>query len=224
MIHKSIGNMNRSDFHLHQTCGACPEQYDLYFGDQKVGYFRLRHGYFYVAYPDVGGEIVYESNTRGDGAFEADERERELNNGIDAIISKMSSCKDDPIKYDADILREQYSHHFPNWLADTFYLMAKRMEEERNEARLLVEMYKESKSSLSLQERRSSRKHLEHQLEQEKALSKELADAVKALQTVLKSLGAGGNMGDTALTHYAVARRDEVLGEKFPRGKIKIIE
>lgn len=42
-----------------QTCGACPEQYDVFDNGRKVGYVRLRHGHLYAAVPDVGGDIVY---------------------------------------------------------------------------------------------------------------------------------------------------------------------
>ena len=27
-----------------QTCGACPEQYDVFLGDKQIGYVRLRGG------------------------------------------------------------------------------------------------------------------------------------------------------------------------------------
>lgn len=68
------------------TCGACPEQYDAMLDGKRVGYLRLRHGYFYAAVPDVGGETVYESYPKGDGMFEDDERTTELNNALKAII------------------------------------------------------------------------------------------------------------------------------------------
>jgi hypothetical protein len=29
---------------LRQTCEACPEQYDAYLGDNRIGYLRLRYG------------------------------------------------------------------------------------------------------------------------------------------------------------------------------------
>jgi hypothetical protein len=58
---------------LEQTCGACPEQYDVYDGEEKIGYLRLRHGFFRAEYR---GKVVYSSDTRGDGLF-ADEEERE---------------------------------------------------------------------------------------------------------------------------------------------------
>jgi hypothetical protein len=41
------------------TCGACPEQYDVFYNGKQVGYVRLRWGTLRVKYPDVGGEEVY---------------------------------------------------------------------------------------------------------------------------------------------------------------------
>lgn len=76
-------------FKLVQTCGACPEQYDVHLnydeetgstedgdGNTCIGYMRLRHGYFYAEYRGV---VVYSANTKGDGCFEWDERECHLN-------------------------------------------------------------------------------------------------------------------------------------------------
>lgn len=80
------------DLQLVCTCGACPEQYDVF--DSKghqVGYFRLRWGYFRADYPDAGGETVYESRTIGDGVFDDDERIIELKNAIRAIKKKMEN-------------------------------------------------------------------------------------------------------------------------------------
>ncbi len=31
-----------------ETCGACPHQFDVYDGDNKVAYVRLRYGYLKV--------------------------------------------------------------------------------------------------------------------------------------------------------------------------------
>jgi len=59
---------------LERTCFACPEQYDVYAGEEQVAYFRLRHGSFYAAVPDHGGEIVYQADPDGDGIFEDNER------------------------------------------------------------------------------------------------------------------------------------------------------
>ncbi len=64
-----------SHIRLVQTCGACPEQYDAFHGDRKVGYLRLRHGHFTVSCPDTDGDIVYFADTRGDGCF-ADAQEK----------------------------------------------------------------------------------------------------------------------------------------------------
>ncbi len=42
------------------TCGACPEQYDVFLGDKQIGYVRLRHGELSVETPDCGGALVLE--------------------------------------------------------------------------------------------------------------------------------------------------------------------
>lgn len=73
---------------LRLTSGACPEQYDAYIGGDKVGYFRLRHGKFYVEYPDVGGETVYKADTKGDGMFEEEERYQHLNAACKALFKR----------------------------------------------------------------------------------------------------------------------------------------
>lgn len=69
------------------TCGACPEQYDVYdeVTKKQVGYLRLRHGYFRADLDDCGGETVYEAETNGDGIFDEDERMPQLHAAIAAI-------------------------------------------------------------------------------------------------------------------------------------------
>lgn len=74
-----------TDYSLDLTCGACPEQYDVYKGEERVAYFRLRHGYFYAACPWVGGETVYEAHPKGDGCFTADEQEYYLTKALEAV-------------------------------------------------------------------------------------------------------------------------------------------
>jgi hypothetical protein len=74
------------------TCGACPEQYDVFDDEgQRVGYFRLRHGHFRAHFGDVDGPIIYESSTRGDGMFEDDEREVHSERAKDAIRRQLLS-------------------------------------------------------------------------------------------------------------------------------------
>lgn len=80
---------------LIQTCCACPEQYDAFFGDQLVGYFRLRHGFFradYVAVPER--PTVYKSGTIGDGQFEDQERHLHLNRASRAILERHGCLSD----------------------------------------------------------------------------------------------------------------------------------
>lgn len=83
------------------TCGACPEQYDVFDEktNQQIGYLRLRHGVFRadVPYcvrtdvPDCGGKTVYRSETKGDGVFDDDERMPELTKAITAIKAAQST-------------------------------------------------------------------------------------------------------------------------------------
>ena len=64
------------------TCGACPEQYDVFDADgNEVGYVRLRHGALTAEYTGEGaneeqyilGELVYENDEDvGDGCFDTD--------------------------------------------------------------------------------------------------------------------------------------------------------
>ena len=82
------------DIKLVLTCGACPEQYDAFNDGKKVGYLRLRHGVFYVECPDVGGEEVYEAFPNGDGMFEADERDKYLDEAKEAIAAWVSKRGD----------------------------------------------------------------------------------------------------------------------------------
>lgn len=70
---------------LVKTCGACPEQYDAYLGDNIVGYLRLRHGYFRVDFPWYGGNTIYEAYPDGDGCFKEHEQEFYLTEAKNAI-------------------------------------------------------------------------------------------------------------------------------------------
>jgi hypothetical protein len=74
-------------FILKQTCGGCPEAYDVYLNDSYIGYMRLRHGCFAVHY---GDDLVYEANPHGDGIFEFEERDKYLNMGCQAIKDAMA--------------------------------------------------------------------------------------------------------------------------------------
>ena len=77
-------------FKLVCTCGACPEQYDVFNAEgRQVGYLRLRHGHFRADYPDVGGETVYEADTKGDGIFDDDERMDQLKSALRAIKKRL---------------------------------------------------------------------------------------------------------------------------------------
>ena len=72
-------------YRLQQTCSACPEQYDVYAGEEQVAYFRLRHGGFTASVPDYSGDVVYEAEPQGDGIFDREERVWFLTQAILAV-------------------------------------------------------------------------------------------------------------------------------------------
>ena len=77
------------------TCGACPEQYDV-FDDNGyiVGYVRLRWGVLTCEYPNVGGKCIYHASI-GDGwtgCFENEEQRMEhLSNIADKILENIGA-------------------------------------------------------------------------------------------------------------------------------------
>jgi hypothetical protein len=83
-------------YKLEKTCGACPEQYDVYKDDKLVGYLRLRHGNFSARAFGVDGTEVYHAHTIGDGIFEHDERQFHLVMAINAIDLFLRSQGDEP--------------------------------------------------------------------------------------------------------------------------------
>lgn len=85
-------------YRLVRTCGACPEQYDVFDGEEKVGYLRLRHGSFRAEYPDCGGEVVYAANTEGDGMFEDDEREYHISRALEGIRLAHECIEIEPVE------------------------------------------------------------------------------------------------------------------------------
>jgi hypothetical protein len=82
---------------LVQTCGACPEQYDVYDGTGKyVAYLRLRWGYFSARMGGPSGKEIYGENV-GDnltGCFSnEDEREEYLSAAIRLIKKEIKKNK-----------------------------------------------------------------------------------------------------------------------------------
>lgn len=78
---------------LVQTSALCPEQYDVYKGGRKVGYMRVRHGFFIVEAPYCGGKVVYQAHVKGDGSFDDGERMEQLTAGVRAIKSWLKAEK-----------------------------------------------------------------------------------------------------------------------------------
>lgn len=73
---------------LIMTCEACPEQYDVYFENIQIGYFRLRHGRFSASYPNSDGDVIFSASPEGDGIFEDHERFTYLKAAVAALVDK----------------------------------------------------------------------------------------------------------------------------------------
>lgn len=86
--------MHRTDYELKMTCGACPEQYDVYLDGCNVGYLRLRHGYFRAEHVP-SQKVVYSGEPDGDGIFEDYERNTYLNAAIAALDEFIHTQEDD---------------------------------------------------------------------------------------------------------------------------------
>ncbi len=69
---------------LEQVCGACPEAYDAFIGDELIGHLRLRHGGFSVVYIPTN-VTVYGARPDGDDCFNTYERDFYLNGAKTAL-------------------------------------------------------------------------------------------------------------------------------------------
>lgn len=85
----------REKIEIIKTCGACPEQYDVFVKENnekiKIGYLRLRWGRFTVEYPSAGGECIYEKTFHDPykGHFDnEEERQHYLDIAIRFLIIK----------------------------------------------------------------------------------------------------------------------------------------
>jgi hypothetical protein len=77
-------------YRLFCTCPACPEQYDVFDSNNtKVGYLRLRHGWFRADYPECGVETIYEAHPIGDGSFVKHERVGYLTAAVRALDARI---------------------------------------------------------------------------------------------------------------------------------------
>jgi hypothetical protein len=76
---------------IKMTCGACPEQYEVFKDGKQVAYYRLRHGEFRVDYPDCGGETIYYAEPNGDGIFDDEERLVYLTTAMRKVLEAIAS-------------------------------------------------------------------------------------------------------------------------------------
>lgn len=101
-------NFEIDGYELRLTCESCPEQYDVYWRDDQVGYLRLRHGWF-RADNTVNNTVYTTTNCRGDGIFEPDERQEFLTKAINRIhLDRVSSNQQDLAGHIANVLLDKY--------------------------------------------------------------------------------------------------------------------
>jgi hypothetical protein len=73
---------------LRQTCGQCPEQYDVYLDGNEVGYIRHRGGITEAHCPFM--EVVFfTTEAEGRGDFEDNERDGILTKCCAAILNAL---------------------------------------------------------------------------------------------------------------------------------------
>jgi hypothetical protein len=85
---------------LVKTCASCPEQYDVFFDGERVGYLRLRHGWFQADYlPAPGHETVYQAAPEGDGSFKDHERKEHLDKAVAFLYLRHMADRPVPPEY-----------------------------------------------------------------------------------------------------------------------------
>jgi hypothetical protein len=84
----------KNGLELKMTCGACPEQYEVFKDGKQVAYYRLRHGEFMVDYPECGDETIYEAEPSGDGIFDDNERLIYLSKAMRQVLLKLKTVSD----------------------------------------------------------------------------------------------------------------------------------
>lgn len=82
---------NKNGLEIKMTCGACPEQYEVFKNGNQVAYYRLRHGGFRVDFPNVRGETIYEAEPNGDGMFDDNERLIYLARAMRIVLLKLTN-------------------------------------------------------------------------------------------------------------------------------------
>lgn len=95
-------------FILEMTCFACPEQYDVYLENEKVGYLRLRNGRFRCEVPDCNGVTVFDAYTLGDGIFETQERDPMLRKALAALAEELEIQEE----FSYEIVEERYEEEW----------------------------------------------------------------------------------------------------------------
>lgn len=88
-IHFDVPNV--PVFYLEQTCGGCPEAYNVYIEDSEkpvyIGELYVRYGGYTIS--DKHHNAIAHPEIKGDGLFEWEEREHMLKLGCSTIYRDM---------------------------------------------------------------------------------------------------------------------------------------
>jgi hypothetical protein len=79
----------RHGLEIKLSCGACPEQYEVFKDGVQVAYYRLRHGEFTVNAPSVFSEQILTVEPNGDGIFDDNERLKYLTMAMRKVIESL---------------------------------------------------------------------------------------------------------------------------------------
>ena len=89
--------MEPNELKLVQTCDYCPEQYDVFHGNERVGYIRYRSGRF-TCQPVSDGKLLniylLERTDESWGSIPDDKRDEWLNECKNALADFWSTIRD----------------------------------------------------------------------------------------------------------------------------------
>lgn len=87
------GDIKIRDYCFQQTCGACPEQYDVIKDGEQVAYVRLRWSRLRVDTPDAGDRTIYMYDFDDDGHKGVFDNEDERIKYLNIIADELDKLK-----------------------------------------------------------------------------------------------------------------------------------
>lgn len=110
-----------TDLKLVQTCDYCPEQYDVFNGDERIGYIRHRSGVF-TCQPVMSGELLWiDLVCRTDeswGSIPDDKREEWLNECKNVLADFWNTHRPDEFPIEKSNMRDNGEVVIPSDVVD----------------------------------------------------------------------------------------------------------